>query len=36
LCTRPGSSPGSMPNTMRSEVILHIGLLIGKRSIRLD
>jgi len=33
---RFGSSPNSMPNTMRNELIAHIGLLIGKGSIRLD
>ena len=36
LCTRPGSSPGSMSNTMRSKVIPCMELLIGKRSIRFD
>ena len=36
LTTRFGSSPNSMPNTMRSEVILHMGFLIEKGSIWFD
>ena len=36
LTTRFGSSPNSMPNTMRNEVILHMGFLIEKGSIWFD
>ena len=36
LTTRFGSSPNSMPNMMRNEVIPHMGLLIDKGSIRFD
>ena len=36
LTTRFGSSPNSMSNTMRNEVIPHMELLIEKGSIRFD
>ena len=36
LTTRFGSSPNSMPNTMRNELITHMGLMIGEGSIRFD
>ena len=36
LTTRFGSSPNNVPNMMRNELIAHMGLLIGKSSIRFD